>query len=100
MYNNAETLLNYFGETAHVCVNVTYSEFLISIKHIDRLKNENSMQLWIGKYMDKLKQRLDGKALEYIATNRDIPTIDWFQKKLMYMINSHLQEFNQMVRYV
>ena len=100
MHNTAESLLNNFEETANISVNQVYAEFLISIKHIDRLKNENTVQLWIRRHMDRLKQKLDGKALEYISGNRDIPTIDWFQKKLMYIIRFHLQEFSQMARYV
>lgn len=100
MNNNADTLLNNFDEAACDSVNLMYTEFLISIQHVDRMKHENTVQLWSNKYMDRLKQRLEGTALEYISGNRDIRTIDWFQKKLMYMIRLHLQEFSQMVRYV
>lgn len=100
MHSNVETLLNNFDEAACVSVNLIYTEFLISIKHVDRMKHENTVHLWSGKYMDRLKQRLEGKAHEFISTNRNLPTIDWFQKKMMYMIRLHLQEFSQMVRYV
>lgn len=100
MHSNTETLLNNFDETAYVFVNLFYTQFCFSIKHVDRLKNENTVQLWVGQYTDSLKQSLESKALEYISRNRDLPTIDWFQKKLMYMIRLHLQEFLQRVRYV
>ncbi|SFW65126.1 hypothetical protein [Chitinophaga sancti] len=99
MRNNIEILLFNFDETALVAVNSVYNEFLISIKNVDRLKDENTVQLWVRKYMDRLKQRLDSKALEYISNNRNIPTPDWFQKRMLYMIQLHLQEFSQMVRY-
>jgi len=95
MYNKEENLLNNFDEMALSFVNSIYTEFLFSIKAIDRLKNENTFQLWLQKYMDKLKQRLEGQALEYIWTNRNLPTIDWFHKKLSYMIGQYLQEFLQ-----
>ncbi|WPQ61287.1 hypothetical protein SIO70_23295 [Chitinophaga sancti] len=99
MQNKAENLLHTFDETAYVSVNLIYTEFLNSIKHVDRMKNEHTVQLWIGQYMGRLKQGLEGKAKEYISRNRDIPTIDWFQKKIIYLISVHLQEFSQMVRY-
>jgi hypothetical protein len=99
MNNNADALLNNFDEAACVSVNLMYTEFLISIQHVDRMKHENAVHLWSSKYIDRLKQRLEGTAQEYISGNRDILTIDWFQKKLMYMIRLHLQEFSQMVRY-
>ncbi|WP_343672393.1 hypothetical protein [Chitinophaga sp.] len=100
MHNNTETLLSNFDETAYVSVNSFYTQFCSSIKHIDRRKNENTVQLWVGQYTDSLKQSLESKAFEYLSRNRDLPTIDWFQKKLMYMIRLHLQEFLQRVRYV
>lgn len=99
MRNNIEILLFNFDETADVAVNLMYAEFLISIRNVDRLKDENTVQVWVGRYMDRLKQRLDSKALEYISNNRNIPTLDWFQKRLLYVIQRHLQEFSQMVRY-
>ena len=93
MLNHTENLLNNFDKTAHVFVNAIYQEFSFSIKEVDRLKNENTFQLRTRTYMDKLKQELERKALEYISTNRHLPTIDWFHKKLTYMIQQHLQEF-------
>jgi hypothetical protein len=99
MLSHAENLLNNFDETAHLFVNSIYTEFTFSIKEVDRLKNENTFQLWTKKYIDKLKQKLEGKALEYISINRDLPTIDWFHKKLVYMIRLHLQEFSYRAEY-
>lgn len=99
MYNNTESILNNFDKTAYISVNLIYSEFLNSIKYVDRMTNEHEVEKAIGRYMDRLKQNLEGNALEYIARNRNIPTIDWFQKKLIYMIRLHLLEFSQMVRY-
>jgi len=99
MHTNTEILLNDFDETAYVSVNLIYSEFLSSIRNVDRHKDENTVQLWIERHMNRLKQRLDAKALEFISSNRDIPTLDWFRKKLMYIIQLHLQEFSQLVRY-
>lgn len=99
MQNKAENLLHTFDETAYVSVNLIYTEFLNSIKHVDRMKNEHMVELSIGQYMGRLKLGLEGKAMEYISRNRDIPTIDWFQKKIIYLIRVHLQEFSQMVRY-
>lgn len=99
MHNNPESILSNFDETAYVYVNLVYSEFLNSIKYVDRMTNEYAVEMSISQYMDRLKQTLEGNALECIARNRNIPTIDWFQKKLIYMIKQHLQEFSQMVRY-
>ncbi|PSL30998.1 hypothetical protein [Chitinophaga ginsengisoli] len=95
MYNQEENLLNNFDVTALASVNSIYTEFLFSIKDVDRQKNENTFQLWLQKYVDKLKQSLEGKALEYISINRHLPTLDWFHKKLTYMISQYLQEFLQ-----
>ncbi|MCF6402931.1 hypothetical protein L3C95_08610 [Chitinophaga filiformis] len=95
MYNNEEKLLTNFDRTALASVNALYVEFLSSSKDVDRLKNEDTFQLWIRKYVEKLKRSLEGKALEYISINRDLPTIDWFHKKLAYMIRLYLQEFLQ-----
>lgn len=63
------------------------------------MTDEYAVEITISQYMERLKQRLNGSALEYISRNRNIPTIDWFQKKLIYMIRLHLMEFSQMVRY-
>jgi hypothetical protein len=99
MQNSTENILNNFDNTAYISVKLIYSEFLNSIKHVDRLTNEYVVEMSISKYMERLKQKLEGNALEYIAKNRNIPTIDWFQKKLIYMIRLHLLEFSQMARY-
>ena len=99
MLSHAQNLLNKFDETAHLFVNSIYTEFIFSIKDVDRFKNENTFQLWTRKYTDKLKQALEGKALEYISINRDLPTIDWFHKKLVYMIRIHIQEFSYRAYY-
>lgn len=94
MYCKDENLLIDFDETAFAYVNLIYGEFLCSIRHIDRLKNENIFQRCTQKYTDALKQRLEGKALEYISTNKDLPTIDWFHKKLVCIIRQYLQDFS------
>ncbi|UPK72110.1 hypothetical protein [Chitinophaga filiformis] len=95
MYSQSETLLTDFDETALAFVNSTYVEFSFSVKNVDRRSNENIFQLWIQRYADKLKQRLEGKALEYISMNRDLPTIDWLHKKIVYMIRRFIQDFLQ-----
>lgn len=95
MYSQSENLLTNFDKTALAFVNSTYMEFSFSVKNVDRWREEHVFQLWIQKYADKLKQRLEGKALEYISVNRDMPTIDWFHKKLVYMIRSFVQDFLQ-----
>lgn len=100
MNNNIDTLLHNFDENGHVSVILIYTEFLTSIQNVDRMKDEYAVQVWIGKYMDRLKQKLEGNAREYLSNNSHIPTIDWFQKKLVHIIRQHLQEFSQMVRYV
>ncbi|SFO52511.1 hypothetical protein SAMN05428949_5572 [Chitinophaga sp. YR627] len=99
MLSHAENLLNKFDEAANLFVNSIYTEFIFSIKDVDRRKNENTFQLWTKKYTDKLRQILEGKALEYIAINRNLPTIDWFHKKLVYMIRVHIQEFSYRAEY-
>lgn len=99
MHNNAEQLLYNFDEKATDSVSLIYTEFKVSIQHVDRMKYENTVHLLIAKYMVRLKQRLENSALEFISGNRDIPTIDWFQKKIMFIIKHHLQEFSQMTRY-
>jgi hypothetical protein len=99
MHNNTENILINFDETAYVSVNLIYSEFLNSIKYVDRMRNEHAVEMSISQYSDRLKQRLEGNALDYIAKNRNILTIDWFQKKLIYLIRQHLMEFSQMARY-
>jgi hypothetical protein len=99
MLNHAENLLNKFDETAHLFSNSIYTEFIFSIKDVDRFKNENTFQLWTKKYTDKLRQILEGKAMEYISINRNLPTLDWFHKKLSYMIRLHLQEFSSRAQY-
>jgi hypothetical protein len=95
MYNKHESLIVDFDETALSFLDSIYQEFLFSIENVDRLRNENTFQLWIQKYVDKLKQRLEGKALDYISINRDLPTIGWFHKKVTYIISQCLQEFLQ-----
>ncbi|ACU63429.1 hypothetical protein [Chitinophaga pinensis] len=100
MLSHTENLLNTFDETAHLFANSIYTEFIFSIKDVDRLKNENTFQLWTRKYTGKLKQLLEGQAMEYISTNRDLATIDWFHKKLVNMIRLHLQEFSYRAQYV
>lgn len=99
MHDNTDSILDNFDKAAFIAVNLIYSEFLNAIKHIDRMTNEYAIEMSISQYMDRLKQRLEGNAIEYISRNRNIPTIDWFQKKLIYMIKLHLQEFSQMARY-
>ncbi|SHM71626.1 hypothetical protein [Chitinophaga sp. CF418] len=93
MYSKSEDLLSNFDQAALAFVDSTYVEFSFSVKNVDRLKNENTFQLWIQKYVGKLKQRLEGKALEYISASRDLPTIDWFHKRLAYMIKRFIQDF-------
>lgn len=98
MYCSDDEILFNFDKAALGFVNNIYVEFLFSIKDIDRFKNENTFQLWTQKYMHLLKQRLEGKAREFISRNRNLPTIDWFHKKIVYMISQHLREFSQMIR--
>ncbi|QHS59400.1 hypothetical protein [Chitinophaga agri] len=100
MYNRDENLLNVFGNTALSFLNAVYAEFLFSIKYVDRRKNEHLVQSSTMKYMDKLRMKLEEKAREYIATNRDLLTIDWFHKKLVYLIKQYLQEFLQRTQYL
>lgn len=99
MYYNSEQLLYHFDEKATNAVSLIYTEFRESIQHVDRMKSENTVHLLVDRYMVRLKHRLETNALEFIYGNRDIPTIDWFQKKIMYIIKNHLQEFSQMTRY-
>lgn len=93
MYNNHDILLKNFEEVAHASVNSTYMEFLHAIKHVNKLNNEDSIQSWIRKYADNLRQKLHSKAMEYLLTNRHVPTIDWLNKKVEYTIKYSLQEF-------
>ena len=99
MYHKAEKLLYNFDEEATDSVSLVYTEFKVSIQYVDRMKYENTVQSLVDKYMFQLKHRLESSALEFISRNRDIPTIDWFQKKIMYIIRHHLQEFSQMTRF-
>lgn len=98
MYNNIDSLLNNFDLTANASVKLIYNDFLNSIQNIDRLNDEHTIYLRFQHCLDKLKQRLEGKAREYISENQNILTIDWFQKKIIYIIKCHMQEFSQMVR--
>lgn len=98
MYCNDDEILFNFDKAALGFVHTIYVEFLFSIKGIDRFRDESTFQLWRQKYMHLLKQRLEGKALEYISRNRSLPTIDWFHKKMVYMISQHLKEFSQMIK--
>lgn len=95
MYSQTENLLTNFDKLALTFVNSTYQEFSFSVQHVDRRRDENVFQLWIQKYADRLRQRLEGKALEYISVNRNLPTIDWLHKKLVYMIGRFVQDFLQ-----
>lgn|SRR5690348_7980334 len=93
MYNNADILLKNFEEVAHASVNSAYTEFLSAIKYVKKLNNEDGIQSWIRKYVDNLRQKLHNKAMEYLLTNRHLPTIDWLNKKVEYTIKYSLHEF-------
>lgn len=100
MYNRDENLLAIFGNTAHTFVNSIYAEFLFSSRNIDRLKNEHVFQSCTLKYMGQLRLKLEEEARAYISTHRDLPTIDWFHKKLVYLIKQCLQDFLQRTKHL
>jgi len=95
MYNKDEKLLINFDEMALAFANSIYADFLFSAKTARSMTNGRAFQLKIGQYVDQLRQRLETKAMEYLSVNRDLQKIDWFNKKLVYMIRQHIQDFQQ-----
>lgn len=93
MYTNDESLLFDFHQHALYYIKSLHVEFSSSIKEVDRHRNENTFQMKIQSSANKLKQNLERQALEYISINRHMPTIDWFHKKLGYMIREYIRDF-------
>lgn len=98
MQKDDEYLMLNFNDKAQQLFYHIYEEFVQSVKDIDRQQHEHLFHQCQGKYAIALKQRLEQQALNFIADNRTMPTLDRFQKKVPVLIQQYILEFLQQAR--
>ena len=76
----------------------TYEKFRLSVKRLDRLKDENVFQLQLGKYLNTFRSQLESIADELIIKNKTIKNTGHFNKFLSNKITIYLGEFRQKAR--
>ena len=76
----------------------TYEKFSLSVKKIDRQKDENVFQLQLGKYVATLRSQLENVAYELLMKNKRIKNSDRVNRVLKNNINVYLIELRQKAR--
>ncbi|HET9747559.1 MAG TPA: hypothetical protein VFP97_17705 [Chitinophagaceae bacterium] len=87
-----------FNTKAQKVFTSIYEKFRLSVKKLDRQKDENVFQLQMGKYLNTLKSELEGVAYELLTSHKSIRNTDLCNKVLKDYINIYLQEFRQKAR--
>lgn len=76
----------------------TYERFRLSVKKLDRQRDENVFQLQLGKYVVTLRSHLESIAYDLLAKNKEIKHSDRFNRVLRNQVNIYLIEFRQKAR--
>lgn len=90
-----EQLLNDFTVQAQKLFISHYEKFRLTVKKLDRQKDENVFRLQVEKFMITLKLQLENIAEELLTRRKGIKNIDNCNNQLRGNINIYLKEFRQ-----
>ena len=98
MDNECEQVFADFNNSAQRLFFLTYENFSVFAKQLNRQQDENVFQQQLGKYLRTLKLQLEGIAEEVIQKNKSLKEIDRCNKLLTEKIDFYLNEFRQKSR--